>query len=193
MVISLKDLIKKVRIKLNENPEDEGFENGFGHDALSLDRIIASVADEVCEQALDATVFSGFDDIQNLYGEITVKEGYGVLELPADFHKFIELKISGWEIPATTVVLPGEDEYWRKGSVNPSVRGTRGNPRVYLAGDRKKGWLELCPCEPGATVEYGSYLCNPWLTPVGSYYLPDRIVSHITTKIAERVLQILKS
>ncbi len=192
MVIALKDLIKRVRIKMNENPVDDGLESGVGHHGLTLDQVIASVADEACERLMDNTVFSGFDDVQTLFGDITFKDGRGRLAIPSDFYRFIELKLNCWETSATDALRPDEPDYWRKDSVNPVVRGSRTSPRVYITGDRKEGWLELHPCPPGAKVEYGSYLCDPWLTPVGSYYIPDRMVAHLVSSVAEKARKVLE-
>lgn len=192
MVIKLQDLITKVRIKLNENPKDEGFTSGVGHNGLTLDQIIASITDEEIRRITELSIFTGFDDLQKLYGPITVRNGAGRFELPADFHRLVEIKVSGWKRAATELTGPENPDYWRRTSISRIVRGTEENPRVYAVEDGTSRYLELHPCSEGAEIEYGDYVSNPMMTPVGSFYLPDRMVPEATSAIAARVREILR-
>ena len=191
MVLKLLDLIRMVRIKLNEDPSDEGMAAGVGHTGLTLGQVIASVAEEEIRQILEATVFTGFDDLQKLSGEIRVRDGVGRVPLPGDFYRLVELKISGWERPVTEAVGPSDRDYWRRNSASRPVRGTYACPRAYISEDSAGRCLELHPCEQGAEIEYGDYLSNPWLTPADCYYIPDRMAGPVTSAIARRVREII--
>ncbi len=191
MVISLTDLIKKVRIKMNEDPVDAGLEGGVGHSGLTLDQVIASVADEEIERVMEKTVFSGIDDLQKWYGEIKVRDGIGLLAIPHDCYRLVELKISGWERAVTEVSGPADDDYWRRNSASRPVRGTFACPRAYFVENTEGRFLELHPCEQGAEIEYGDYLSDPWLTPAGHYYIPERVVGRVISTIASRAREII--
>ena len=191
MVVSQADLIRMVRIKMNEDPRSDDIATGIGHSGLMLDSVISSVANEEIEKALEVTVFTGFDDLQRLKGEITVKRGVGLLRLPEDFHRLVELKVSGWEEPVTEAEPPTGSGYWRRKSASMSVRGTPSSPRAYIVKDVEGAMLELHPCETGAVVEYGDYVSNPWKVPAGSYYVPDRMIGTVTTAIALKAREIV--
>lgn len=191
MVISLQDLVSKVRIKLNEDPRDELLVAGMGPRGVTLDRLIASVADEVITETVEQSIFTGFDDLQKLFGEIKVSDGVGRLELQADFSSLVELRLSCWDRAITTVSSPGEPDYWRRLSLSPVSRGTAANPRAYIVEDESSRYLELHPAEPGAKILYGLYVAIPVMTPVGTFYLPERILPCVTTAIADRVRKIL--
>ena len=189
MVYSLEELVRLTRISMKEDIARTG--EDFDEGGLSLDTIIASVMAESVESVVQSTLFTGHDDLQKLDGQLTISGGRGYLELPEDYWRLVNLRLTGWQHDVTEEILPGDERYYDRLSISSLRRGNVYAPRAYQIGGAAGNQLELYPCDKGWHVEYGKYISRPVLTGEGKYFLSDRLLPYVTAEAARRAGAIL--
>ncbi len=192
MLINQKDLISRVRVRLNEDAYDSGMEEMTDQGRLTLDRIIASVLEPETRRIIAETEFTAGDDLVILAGPFSVAgEDCGTIRLPQDFMKLAELRLSSWKRPVLSVIVPEDPEFRRRNSPSAIVRGTSADPRIYLVRDSTGAFLELHPAGSGDTLLYGFYVADPVTSTVGTFRIPARCLDAVVSAIAERVRKMI--
>lgn len=162
--VSMVDLIRDVRIALDENAEQSSYIQSNA-DNLELDDIIGA---KLPEAARDVTEQA---DVEMLEPEtmatvLTVTDGGGRLTVPDDFLRLVSLKMKEWNRSVTVVAGEGSDiELMQR---NRYTRGTAMKPVCVTAFDASgKKVLEFFG--KGTVVERALYMPIP---AVENGYLP---------------------
>lgn len=122
--VALEELVRDVRITLDENAEQSAYlrEN---RDNLELDELIAA---KLPEAARDVTEQSEVGLLEPVAMEtaVTTTEGGGMLTMPDDFLRIVTLKMTGWNRCVTAIAGEGSDiDLMQR---NKYTRGTRMKP-----------------------------------------------------------------
>ena len=142
---SVEELVKEVRVALDENATSEQL-RGFGDsETLTLDAIIESKiegAAKVIElnapfHLLDGG--EGFCDSENpsadnsvawASGEVGI--GYGIAKLPDDFLRLVSFKMSDWDYAVTTAITEDDPRYAMQHSRYGGIKGNPQRPVVAV-------------------------------------------------------------
>lgn len=169
MVYKIIDIIRDVRVCLDQNNVSDALLLEQDVDTLSLQEIIRSCIPEAVRRVhIQAPVHmleSGHPLPDALYWE---RAGSGHILLPDDFLRLIVFKMSDWERPVFAAITPDDPQYQKQSS---RYRGLRGNPQkpVCAIVMRPEGLaLEFYSCrDPKAYLQQGLYLPRPQIDAYG--------------------------
>lgn len=162
--VSMEELIKDVRIALDENADQSSYIQSNA-DNLELDDIIRA---KLPEAARDVTESADVEMLEpeTMATELTVTEGGGKLTVPDDFLRLVSLKMKEWNRSVTVVAGEGSDiELMQR---NRYTRGTAMKPVCVMAFDASgKKVLEFFG--KGTSIDWVLYMPIP---AVENGYLP---------------------
>lgn len=168
----VEDVVKQVRICLDQNMTSKALADLGDVDTLSLDDLIRSkIEDAALSVVLAAPVFM-LDDVSVPIGNenFSIEPEFphaGIVELPDDYARLVMLKLSGWQYPIYEV-LPPHTSLYAQANSGFNVFGTKDRPVVFLVPTRptqysKRGRrLEVyCASNRGDTIENCLYVQKP--------------------------------
>ena len=173
---SVEELVKEVRVALDENATSEQL-SGFGDsETLTLDAIIESKIEGAAKVTeLNAPFHlldggEGFCDSENpiadnsvawASGEVGI--GYGVAKLPDDFLRLVSFKMSDWDYAVTTAITESDPRYAMQHSRYGGIKGNPQRPVVAVVQRPSGLCLQFFTCRGGAevTVEIAQYIPIP--------------------------------
>lgn len=190
MIRQTSEIIKDVRIALDQNKTSETLSALGDVDTLSIDEIIKSKIEEGVRRIhSEAPVYlldGGHHFGDSLYwGE----RASGWILLPDDFMRLVVFKMSDWERPVFSAISVEDSEYQKQSSRFKGVRGTSQNP-VCVVSFRPEGRvLEFYSCKTeDATVSQGVYLPYPKIDEYGGIEICNRCYEAVIYCIASLVL-----
>ncbi|MBR1792093.1 MAG: hypothetical protein IJ764_00425 [Bacteroidales bacterium] len=211
MNYSVSDIMRDVRITLDQNNVSETLVSLGDIDTLTLEQIIESkieVAARTVESTAPNVMLDSGKAFANrstphqklVYGE-TISEGvvYWVSEhgrgsgrilLPSDFLRLVTFKMSDWEYGVTSLVREGDALYSRQFSRYPGLRGNIQRPVVTMRNQIEGLVLEFFSCDAGdsVTVEKAQYIAIPKIRD-GNIDLCERLRPAVVYYIACLVAQ----
>lgn len=134
MTISIDDLIPQVRNIIDEVKHDA--EEDFSTDLeKEIRQAIIYAAQKMKRELGRAFLIPKRIDGRNT--SITVNQvnsdGVGTISLPADFGEIVELQMSGWQQPVTSLIEPGTNE--ARQQMHPWTRGNHIKPKAMMTLD----------------------------------------------------------
>lgn len=129
MLYRVEDIVKDVRVALDQNESDEQLLSESDSDTLQLDELIRSKIEagvDAVEMAAPSWLLEGghtFGD--ELYWE---GNGIGFVLLPDDFKRLVSFKMSDWDMAVTTAIGPEDAMYGRQRVTVSAVRGNVHRP-----------------------------------------------------------------
>ncbi|MBO7280547.1 MAG: hypothetical protein J6V00_05210 [Bacteroidaceae bacterium] len=159
MFYNLGDIKEAVRIALDENRVSD---NLMDIDTLSLDEIICSKIEEAVNDIHSrAPIYmlepGNISDDEVMFAESIAWEkeegkGPGWTILPNDFHRLIGFKMSDWERPVYSAILPDDPLYALQKSRFAGVRGNTQKPVCAIVMRSVGRVLEFFSCAEGEGV-----------------------------------------
>lgn len=153
MIYNLEDIEEAVRVVLDENQVSD---NMMDIDTLSLDEIIRSKVEEAVNNAhLLAPIYmleQGNSFADSIAWDEEVGKGPGWTILPNDFNRLISFKMSDWERPVYSAILPNDPLYALQKSRFAGVRGNTQKPVCTIAMRPVGRVLEFYSCAKGEDV-----------------------------------------
>lgn len=165
------DLVKEVRIIMDENRDSTPLIEAGDEDALSLNEIIAynlPVAAQIVESEAPRHLLGGGEALATSINWETgsVGNGRGTVILPENFLRLVSFEMSDWERPVTEVITDDDELYAQQFSRFKGLRGSPQSPVVAIVNTPAGTVLEFFSCEEGdsVTVKRARYIPKPVIT-----------------------------
>lgn len=148
MIHYYEDLIRSVRIRLNQLPDRPSAFKEFTSVALPLDELIASVIEQGVNEIIDEIPPRAYPEPKKFGdGASWVSEHDYLVPLPADFKRLVTFRLTGWERSVDRLIMPDDADYQEMFSKFTMIRGTPSRPRCYYVPDEGRGRLLASSCE----------------------------------------------
>lgn len=163
MVYNIHDVMRDVRICLDQNMSSEELLEDRDVDTLSLDDIVRSKIEEavrrVHTQAPTYLLEQGHNFGDSVYwGD----QESGWVLLPHDFMRLIVFEMSDWERPVYIAISPTDPEYALQRQRVKALRGTAQKPVCVITTRPEGRVLEFYSCKSeNAYVRRGQYIPYP--------------------------------
>ena len=156
MLFEVAEIVKDVRIALDQNNNSEALLDTGDIDTLTLDELIESkVADaaRVVETQAPVYLLEGGKDFADSLGWLgeAGKSG-GFIHLPDDFLRLVSFQMSDWDRSVSVAITDDHPLYARQSSKFAGVRGNPQEPVVALVTYPIGLCLEFYSCSGGANV-----------------------------------------
>ena len=175
MVYEVKDILRDVRIAIDENKTNEQLIEDEDIDTLMLDDIIRSKIVESGVPFGDAVYWRN--------------QHSGWVMLPDDFMRLMVFKMSDWERPVYEPITAGDPRYQLQFSRYKGLRGNSQKPVVAIVSRTEGRVLELYSCnDDTATVEQALYYPLPSIDEDEGIMIPERCYQSAIYQMAALVL-----
>lgn len=177
MVYNVDEMIREVRVTIDQNMRDEQLLEIEDVDTLSLDEIIrGKIVDAIRLVEMEAPLQmleSGHDfgDCDTYIGE----DGKGFIILPDDFMRLISFRMSDWERTVFDTIDENDSRYFHQSSRVKGICGTRQKPVVAIVRRAEGLVLEFYSCASDeATVTQADYIPFPKIEENNSIDVSDK-------------------
>ena len=190
MVYEVKDILRDVRIAIDENKTNEQLIEDEDIDTLMLDDIIRSKIVEGVRRAITDAPIHLLDGGVPFGDAVYWRNQYsGWVMLPDDFMRLLVFKMSDWERPVYEPITAGDPRYELQFSRYKGLRGNPQKPVVAIVSRMEGRVLELYSCnDDTATVEQALYMPLPSIDEDGGIMIPERCYTSTIYQIAALVL-----
>lgn len=176
MVYKIVDIVRDVRIAIDENKTGEQLIADEDIETLSVEELIRSKVADAVRAVVNEAPFHLLDGGLPFGEDVYWRgNGCGWTLLPDDFMRLVVFKMSDWERPVHEPVTASDPRYLLQFS---RYRGLRGNPQKPVAAvvSRAEGFaLEFFSCRSeSATVEQAVYYPEPRVDQDGGIDIPWR-------------------
>lgn len=190
MIFKVSDIIREVRVCIDQNKtSDSLFESG-DIETLALDEIIRQKIPEAVRRVhTDAPTYllecgHDFGDAV-FWGDL--ESGYVIL--PDDFMRLIMFRMSDWERTVYTAISTEDEEYEKMSSRFKGIRGTAQKPVCAIAIRPEGKVLEFYSCKSeSAYVSKATYLPYPKVDEDGGVDICERCYTAVIYTAAALVL-----
>ena len=190
MIFKISDIMRDVRVCIDENQTSEALLSDGDIDTLSLNEIIRQkIVEAVRRVHTDAPTYlleSGHNFADAVYwGDM--ESGY--VMLPDDFMRLISFRMSDWERTVYTAISTEDEEYEKMSSRIKALRGTAQRPVCVIAIRPEGKVLEFysCKSEKGY-VSRATYLPYPKIDEYGGIDISERCYTAVVYTAAALVL-----
>lgn len=190
MIFKVSDIIREVRICIDQNKTSEALFDEGDIETLALDDIIRQKIPEAVRRVhTDAPTYlleEGFNFGDAVYwGD---KES-GYVLLPDDFMRLIMFRMSDWERTVYTAISTEDEEYEKMSSRFKGIRGTAQRPVCVIALRPEGKALEFYSCKSEmAQVSKATYLPYPKVDEDGGIDICERCLTAVIYTTAALVL-----
>lgn len=163
MIYQLAEIVKDVKVALDENMTSEGLLALEDVETLSMEEIIESKVVEAVRRVESSAPVNMLESGQNLVDVIFWKEkGSGFVVLPGDFMRLMVFKMSDWERVVTDAITVDDPMYAKQSSRYKGIRGNKQKPVCAIVNRPEGRVLEFYSCDnESATMEMGVYRPYP--------------------------------
>ena len=167
MEYQVQDIIRDVRVALDQNMTSAALAGLGDIDTLSLEDIIRSKVVEgvriVLMNAPLPLLGPGVPFGESIAWEKTEGHGGGYVRLPDDFLRLLVFQMSDWTRPVFTAISPDSPQYTLQHSPFPGVRGNTQKPVVAIVNSAVGMTLEFYSCNGGrgTCIKQASYIPQP--------------------------------
>lgn len=199
MIYRVDDIIKEVRIALDQNSGDELLSAVWDMDTLMLDEMIRSkIVDAVRSVEMEAPLYmidTGCNFGDSIYWKNGRGEGVGYILLPDDFMRLVIFQMSDWNTPVFNAISESNPLYKLQSSRFPGIRGNPQNPVCAIVIYPIGRVLEFYSCSGGkdVTIHKAVYLSEPSISDDGLIYICERCYRSIIYYCAALVCAICDS
>ena len=176
MIYRLAEVVKAVRVALDEYPVSVGLTLGEDPETLELDDIIRQKVEEAVRRVHSAAPAFLLEEGHN-FGEALHwrGDGSGWTMLPDDFMRLVVFEMSDWERPVWTAISGTSPEYGRQRSRFKGIRGTAQRPVCAIVTRPEGKALEFYSCKTeGAQVVRAVYIPYPKVDADGGIDISER-------------------
>lgn len=176
MVYKVQDIVRDVRIAIDENRTSEQLITDGDVDTLSLREVIESKVEEAVRRVETAAPVHLLDGGRP-FGDAVFWRGGGTgwILLPEDFMRLIIFKMSDWERAVYEPITAADARYQLQFSRYKGLRGNPQNPVVAIVSRAEGRALELFSCKDDtATVEQAVYIALPRIDSDGGIEIAER-------------------
>lgn len=179
MEYNVSELVKDVRIAIDQNEVGDQLINALDMETLTLDQIITSkIVDAVSSVEKSAPIHlldSGEPFAKNLGWKQAVGIGMGYTILPDDFMRLLTFQMSDWSRSVNEVITEDSPLYTMQSSRYPGIKGGPQKPICAFV---------LYPV--GYVLEFYSCVMGKGVTVKRARYLPYPSIKNETIEICEK-------
>lgn len=156
MRYKVEDIVKAIRVILDENTSSEALQNLGDVDTLTLEEIIESKVEDAARLvAMSAPLYmldggKAFGD--SIGWDMSVGRGSGRIVLPDDFLRLIIFQMADWSMPVSEAITEQDPLYARQRSRFPGIKGCPESPVVAIVNQPIGKVLEFYSCTMGEGV-----------------------------------------
>lgn len=167
MIYDVSDIIREVKVAIDENVDSTSIENLPDEDTLKLNEIIESkIVDgaRVIESSAPIHLLdSGTAFGESIGWDSSPGYGSGYIHLPDDFMRLVCFQMSDWDYAVNEAILESDPMYQLQKSRFAGVRGTPQKPVVAITSQPIGLVLEFYSCYSGesAFIKKARYLPMP--------------------------------
>ena len=167
MLYNISDIVKEVKIAIDENVDSTSMEGLPDEDTLKLNEIIESkVVDAARIIMVNAPVHlldNGKPFAESITWQSAPGYGMGYIHLPDDFLRLVSFKMSDWDYAVTVAITEDSPQYQMQRSRFAGVRGNPQKPVVAITQQPVGLVLEFYSCNSGenAAVVRARYIPVP--------------------------------
>lgn len=180
MTYQVADIVKDVRVCIDQNMVSDALAGIGDVDTLALDEIIESKIVEAVQRVhMEAPYYllhSGHNLLDNLGDAIyweDLESGYVLL--PSDFMRLVVFQMSDWEQPVYAAMSADDPQYAQQRSRWKGLRGTAQKPVCVIVTRPEGKALEFYSCKSeNATVSKGVYIPYPNIDSFGCVDISER-------------------
>lgn len=190
MIYNIHDVMRDVRVCLDQNMTSEQLLQDDDVDTLSLDEIVKSkIVEAVTRVHTDAPTYlleNGHD-----FGDAVFwgDQESGWVILPQDFMRLIVFEMSDWEQAVFTAISTGDPEYEMQRQRVKALRGTAQRPVCAIAVRPEGRVLEFYSCRSeNAYTRRAQYLPYPKIDEDGGIDICERCYTAVVYAAASLVL-----
>ena len=191
MVYRVSEIMRDVRICLDQNMTSEALTLTGDADTLAFDDIVRSKLLEAVEQVHCAAPVYRLEE-GHTFGDAIYwgdRESGHVL-LPDDFMRLIVFEMSDWERPVYKAITPADPQYAYQRQRVKALRGTAQKPVCVIATRPEGRVLEFYSCKnKDAYVKRGQYMPYPAVDSTGGIDISKRCYKTVVYVAAALVLQ----
>ena len=162
MVYDISELIKDIRIILDENETSDKLILLKDADTLSLNEIIQSKIVDAARMIEMSAPVNMLQTGENFGDAVYWNDDYsGWIILPDDFMRLIEFKMSDWKRPVYNPITESDPSYYQQKSAWSGIRGNPQDPIVAITMRPEGKILEFYSCDSKVDVEAATYVQRP--------------------------------
>jgi hypothetical protein len=192
MIYKAQDIIRDVRVSLDENAASQSLLRELDEDALALDEVIRSKIEQGARLTLldaGAHLLEGGHELDGAVYWDELRKGCGWVLLPEDFLRVIVFEMSDWLTPVTQTITPDDPLYAVQRSLFRGVRGTPQRPVCAVAVRPEGRVLEFYSSrDDTAWLRRGLYAPEPRIDRGDGIDLPERCLSAAVYRTAALTL-----
>lgn len=161
------DIIKEVRVTLDQNMTSDALTQLGDVDTLALDEIIRGKVVEGVRTAVMNAPLSllgpGIPFGHSIAWDEEEGQGSGYVRLPNDFLRLIVFQMTDWARPVFEAISPTSAKYNLQHSKFPGIRGNPDKPVVAIVNTAIGMTLEFYSCTggEGTAIKQASYIPHP--------------------------------
>lgn len=159
--MSLKTLVRDVRVAMDENMTDDGLQLLRDVNTLTLDEVVKHQVEPAAHLVLLGADVELLDGGQSFVGSSVsrLSNNVGRVKLPEDYLRFLFFKMSNWDYGVNTFITPNDERYPQMFSrwVGASVH----RPTIALV--PSDGGMSVEFFTAGGNVEEARYVAKPRL------------------------------
>lgn len=167
MIVRADEMLKAVKVAIDENRGNRPLQLEDDQDTLSLDEIIyAKLADAVRVVETEAPrnlLESGHDMIEDNDKDFFMdSDGKGIVVLPDDFMRMLSFRMSDWKRTVFEPISEDDPQYAMQSSKWKGICGNPEKPVVAIVNRSEGMVLEFYSCnDPNAHVSQATYVPIP--------------------------------
>lgn len=173
MQLSLKTLVRDVRVAMDENVTDDGLQLLREVNTLTLDELISHQVETAAQLVLSGANVELLEGGKSFLGSSVsfLGRGIGRVQLPADFLRFLYFRMSDWDYGVTDYIVPEDRRYAVQFGRWAGLRGSPHRPVVALV--PSDGGMSLEFFSSSGSVEEARYVAKPRLQGAGDDCVMD--------------------
>ncbi|MDE5812515.1 MAG: hypothetical protein K2H61_09470 [Muribaculaceae bacterium] len=190
MVYQVRELVREIKIAIDENKESDQLILDEDIETLSMDELAETKIEEAARRVLTAAPLHQLDGGEWIEEAVYWRDkGAGWLKLPDDFMRLLIFKMSDWERPVYEPITAADPQYQLQSSRYRGLRGSPQKPVVAIVSRAAGLVLELYSCKDDtAEVEQALYLPLPKIDRHGGINIPERCQRAVVYEAASLVL-----
>lgn len=190
MIYQLAEIVKDVKIVLDENMTSEELLALEDIETLSMEDVIESNVVEAIRRVESVAPINMLESGHNLIDSLFWNgNGSGFVVLPDDFMRLMAFKMSDWERTLHSAIEATDPIYAKQSSRFKGVRGNKQKPVVAIVNRPEGRILEFYSCDnENATMEIGVYRPYPKVDEYKGVEISERCYRAVVYTIGALVL-----
>lgn len=181
MIYQLADIVRDVKVAMDENGNDDALVLEGDVDTLSLDAIIKSKILEAARLVLASAPAVLLDNAKPMYNGIHwLSDESGRIYLPDDYYRIVVFQMDDWKVPVLNVITAEDVRYAQQHSPVKGLHGNPARPVVALVPTHTGMAMEFFGSKSrGAKIKQSLYLPEPAFDRDGGLDVAERCYNGI--------------